>query len=145
MSVEHHLLDKLERRLRVAKEIDTTQHRANKVTHEKRWMRATADALDIELDSDYMSDNSADRSSKTRDSKLVRLKSELKELLNEPLIARGVSTRYITYGSRPVAAAILAGEYQEGMIGVEKTDAGANSVPFKEKKVEFEEWTGIQP
>ena len=56
MSVEHHLLDKLKRRLRVAKEIDTTQHRANKVTHEKRWMRATADALDIELDSDYMSE-----------------------------------------------------------------------------------------
>jgi ATP-dependent RNA helicase DDX24/MAK5 len=56
MSVEHHLLDKLKRRLRVAKEIDTTQHRANKVTHEKKWMRATADALDIELDSDYMSE-----------------------------------------------------------------------------------------
>jgi hypothetical protein len=31
------------------------------------------------------------------------------------------------------------------MIGVEKTDAGANAVPLKEKKVEFEEWTGIQP
>jgi hypothetical protein len=35
------------------------------------------------------------------------------------------------------------------MIGVEKTDAGANAVPLKEKEmtktVEFEEWTGIQP
>jgi ATP-dependent RNA helicase DDX24/MAK5 len=149
MNVEHHLLDKLKRRLRVAKEIDVMQHRANKATHEKKWMRATADALDIELDSDYLSDNGADRSSKTRDSKLAQLKSELKELLNQPLVAKGVSTRYITYGSRPVASAMLAGEYQEGMIGVEKTDAGANAVPLKEKEmtktVEFEEWTGIQP
>jgi len=149
MNVEHHLLDKLKRRLRVAKEIDVVQHRANKATHEKKWMRATADALDIELDSDYLSDDGADRSNKTRDSKLARLKSELKELLNQPLVAKGVSTRYITYGSRPVASAILAGEYQEGMIGVEKTDASANTVvPRKEKKatkaVDFEEWTGIQ-
>jgi hypothetical protein len=56
MNVEHHLLDKLKRRLRVAKEIDVMQHRANKATHEKKWMRATADALDIELDSDYLSE-----------------------------------------------------------------------------------------
>lgn len=129
MSVEHHLLDKLKRRLRVAKEIDAKQHRANKATHDKKWVRATADALDIELDSDYSSEcappfyslkfsfhrsnqfsNGAVRSNKTRDSKLVQLKSELKELLNQPLIARGVSTRYITSGSRPVASAILAGE-----------------------------------
>ncbi len=55
MNVEHHLLDKLKQRLRVAKEIDTMQHRANKANHEKKWMRATADALDIELDSDYSS------------------------------------------------------------------------------------------
>lgn len=56
MNVEHHLLDKLKRRLRVAKEIDVMKHRANKATHEKKWMRATADALDIELDSDYLSE-----------------------------------------------------------------------------------------
>ena len=56
MNVEHHLLDKLKRRLRVAKEIDVMQHRANKATHEKKWMRATADSLDIELDSDYLSE-----------------------------------------------------------------------------------------
>ena len=56
MNVEHYLLDKLKRRLRVAKEIDSVQHRTNKATHEKKWMRATADALDIELDSDYLSE-----------------------------------------------------------------------------------------
>ncbi|KAH9177578.1 ATP-dependent RNA helicase [Lactarius sanguifluus] len=145
MNVEHHLLDKLKRRLRVAKDIDAMQHRANKATHEKKWMRATADVLDVELDSDYLSEFAPH---KVRDSRLVRLRADLKELLSQPLVARGVSTRYITYGSRPVAPAILAGEYQEGMIGVEKTDASANAVPLKEKKVtnavEFEEWTGIQ-
>jgi ATP-dependent RNA helicase DDX24/MAK5 len=56
MNVEHHFLDKLKGRIRVAKEIDTLQHRANKAKHEKKWMRAAAEALDIDLDSDYESE-----------------------------------------------------------------------------------------
>jgi ATP-dependent RNA helicase DDX24/MAK5 len=56
VNIEHHFLDKLKGRVRVAKEIDTLQHRDNKAKHDKKWMRATAEALDIELDSDYQSE-----------------------------------------------------------------------------------------
>lgn len=56
MDVEHHFLDKLQGRIRIAKEIDALQHRENKAKHEKKWMRATAEALDIDLDSDYRSE-----------------------------------------------------------------------------------------
>lgn len=42
--------------------------------------------------------------------KTAALKAELKEMLSRPLIARGVSTRYITSGSRPIADDILAGK-----------------------------------
>jgi ATP-dependent RNA helicase DDX24/MAK5 len=56
MNIEHHFLDKLKSRIRVAKEIDTLHHRDNKAKHEKKWMRATAEALDIDLDSDYRSE-----------------------------------------------------------------------------------------
>lgn len=56
MNIEHHFLDKLKVRIRVAKEIDTLQHRQNKAKHEKKWMRATAEALDIDLGSDYQSE-----------------------------------------------------------------------------------------
>jgi ATP-dependent RNA helicase DDX24/MAK5 len=56
MDVEHHFLDKLQVRIRIAKEIDALQHRENKAKHEKKWMRATAEALDIDLDSDYQSE-----------------------------------------------------------------------------------------
>jgi ATP-dependent RNA helicase DDX24/MAK5 len=56
MNIEHHFLDKLKSRIRVAKEIDTLQHRENKAKHEKKWMRATAEALDIDIDSDYGSE-----------------------------------------------------------------------------------------
>ncbi|KAI0300155.1 DEAD-domain-containing protein [Multifurca ochricompacta] len=158
MNVEHYFSDKLKRRVRVAKAIDTIQHRANKATHERTWMRATAKALDIELDSDCQSDDHhgvpKKRKSEARDTRLGRLKAELKELLKQPLVARGVSMRYITSGSRPIAHDIVAGENHEGMLGVRKTDVWTDSAPRKEGKVimamersciEFEEeWTGIR-
>jgi hypothetical protein len=56
MNVEHHLLDRLKGRLRIAKEIDALQHRASKAAHDEKWLRETAKALDIELDSDYQSE-----------------------------------------------------------------------------------------
>jgi hypothetical protein len=56
MNVEHHFLDRLKGRLRIAKEIDGLQHRASKAAHDKKWIRATAEALDIELDSDHRSE-----------------------------------------------------------------------------------------
>ncbi|KAI0002587.1 P-loop containing nucleoside triphosphate hydrolase protein [Russula compacta] len=114
MNIEHHFLDKLKVRIRVAKDIDTLQHRQNKVKHEKKWMRATAEALDIDLDSDYQSDDDrigpTKRQNKAHDVKLGQLKAELRQLLRQPLVARGVSMRYVTSGSHPIAHDILAGE-----------------------------------
>ena len=104
---------------------------------------------------------------KAHEAKLGQLKAELRGLLKQPLVARGVSTRYVTSGSNPIAHNMLAGECgwidvpttlclsdsltdHEGMIGVRKTEAGADIAPWKERTVavtkeneEFEEWTGI--
>lgn len=41
---------------------------------------------------------------------MAGMKAELKHLLSQPLIARGVSARYITSGSRPIVDDLLAGE-----------------------------------
>jgi ATP-dependent RNA helicase DDX24/MAK5 len=122
-----------------------------------------------------ISDNRADGSKrliKAHEAKLGELKAELRELLKQPLVARGVSTRYVTSGSNPIAHDMLAGECgwinvpttsylsdsqtdHEGMIGVRKTEAGADIAPGKGRTVtkentkhgvefeEFEEWTGI--
>jgi len=109
---------------------------------------------------------------KVHEAKLGELKAELRELLKQPLVARGVSTRYVTSGSNPIAHDMLAGECgwidfptslclsdrqtdHEGMIGVRKTEAGADIAPKKGRTAtkedakhgvefdEFEEWTGI--
>lgn len=47
---------------------------------------------------------------KVAGAKVARLKAQLKTMLAQPLIARGVSTRYITSGVRSIADEMIAGE-----------------------------------
>lgn len=47
---------------------------------------------------------------KRMNGQIEALKAELTGMLSRPLIAKGVSTRYITSGSRPIADDILAGK-----------------------------------
>lgn len=47
------LLDKLKARVQLARKIDAAQHKVKKEKHEKSWLRETAEAMEIELDSDF--------------------------------------------------------------------------------------------
>lgn len=42
--------------------------------------------------------------------KIAGMKAELKAMLAQPLVARGISTRYITSGARSIADDLIAGE-----------------------------------
>jgi len=53
MNIELYMLDKLKARVQLARQIDVAQHKANKQKHEKNWFKETADAMEIELDSDF--------------------------------------------------------------------------------------------
>ena len=53
MNIELYMLDKLKARVQFARQIDVAQHKASKEKHENNWLRETADAMEIELDSDF--------------------------------------------------------------------------------------------
>ncbi|KAG5633282.1 hypothetical protein DXG03_006603, partial [Asterophora parasitica] len=55
-------------------------------------------------------DKLANQKRKAKDAKNAALKAELKHLLSQPLIASGVSAKYITSGSRPIVDDLIAGE-----------------------------------
>lgn len=48
------LLDHLKTRVHLARQIDLQQHKVKKQNHEQRWLKETAEAMDIELDSDFI-------------------------------------------------------------------------------------------
>lgn len=155
ISVELTLVDKLKNRLLLARQIDSQQHKIKKQHHERNWLKETAEAMEIELDSDILSE-SADESNpskarkKNNDAKMAVLKAKLKELMAQPLLSRGVSTRYITSGSRPIADDIISGDVHETMLGLRKSEAGDDLVAATRRKLmhekvheEPEEWNGF--
>jgi len=50
------------------------------------------------------------RQKKAADSGIKDKKQQLKQLLAQPLLAQGISKRYITSGSNPIVHELLAGE-----------------------------------
>lgn len=52
MPIHHDILDKLKKRVQLARQIDGAQHKVQKDNHEKNWLKETANALEVELDSD---------------------------------------------------------------------------------------------
>ncbi|KAH9941652.1 DEAD-domain-containing protein [Epithele typhae] len=153
MPVELYMLDRLKERIQLARSIDNAQHRAKKASHERNWLKEAAEAMEIELDSDLASDDDAPSKQRIKAgaAKVAALKAELKAMLAQPLVARGVSTRYITSGMHSIADDMVAGQYHETMVGLKKVEAGSDLAPAKKRKAkgkrvkeqEFEEWHGI--
>ena len=54
MPIELFLIDKLKTRVHLARQIDLHQHKIKKEKHERHWITETAEALELELDSDFM-------------------------------------------------------------------------------------------
>ncbi|KDR80265.1 hypothetical protein GALMADRAFT_223155 [Galerina marginata CBS 339.88] len=139
MSIELGMLDKLKIRVQLARKIENTQHKIKKTNHDRNWMRETAEVLGVDLDSDFVSesddeDKLSNKKRKAKDQQMAGMKAELKQLLAQPLIAKGISTRYITSGSRPIVDDLLAGELNETMVGLKKAEAGSEMAMAQRKK-----------
>ncbi|KAG8687963.1 ATP-dependent RNA helicase [Ceratobasidium sp. 395] len=124
MSIEHDILDRLKRRVQLARQIDAAQHKVKKDNHEKNWLKETAEALELELDSDMEEENEQSRHAKKNSAKVHQLKQELKSLLAEPLVARGISRKYITSGSRAVVDDLVSAQNHKDMLGLPRVSAG---------------------
>ncbi|THU94511.1 DEAD-domain-containing protein [Dendrothele bispora CBS 962.96] len=138
ISIDLGMLDKLKARVQLARKIETAHHKVKKENHEKNWMKKTAEAMEIELDSDFASESDDDRPTKrqrkAKDVQNNAMKVELKKMLAQPLVAKGVSVRYITSGNNSIVDNLLAGDYNDKMLGVGKNDAEHDVVHAKKKK-----------
>ncbi|KAF9475121.1 DEAD-domain-containing protein [Pholiota conissans] len=160
VTVDLNMLDKLKARVQLARKIENTQHKIKKTNHDRNWMRETAETLGVELDSDYLSESDNEeklstQKRKAKDGKMQSMKAELKYLLSQPLIAKGVIRNYITSGSTSIVDDLLSGDLNETMVGLKKAEAGSEMTLVKKKKKKIpqvnavkkeefeEEWSGI--
>ncbi|OCB91444.1 DEAD-domain-containing protein [Sanghuangporus baumii] len=113
MPIELDLLDNLKERVQLAKRIDAATHKVKKEKHERNWLKQAAEAMEIELDSDLDvsildEDAPSKRRNESKEKQQVQaLKTELKDLLSRPLVAKGVIKKYITSGARSVVPELL--------------------------------------
>ncbi|KIR59411.1 ATP-dependent RNA helicase MAK5 [Cryptococcus bacillisporus CA1873] len=133
LSIEAGFLPSLRERLRVATEIEKAQHRATKATHDKNWLLEAAEAMDIDIDpsmldgedddpdAPYYKPKKQDRSKGK--ASVENLKMELKALLQEKLVARGVSIRYPTSGSKVIVDDLIKSTGHGTLLGASTSKA----------------------
>ncbi|KAK6905469.1 hypothetical protein I203_106298 [Kwoniella mangroviensis CBS 8507] len=118
LPIESGFLPSLRERIRIAREIEKAEHTQQKSTHDKNWLIETAELMDLDIDPDLLSDQDDQdpdlpytKKQKTKKGAKrvdVRgLKDELRGLLSEKLLARGVSARYPTSGSKIIVDDLL--------------------------------------
>ncbi|KAI8363577.1 P-loop containing nucleoside triphosphate hydrolase protein [Mortierella sp. GBAus27b] len=108
--VDRSVFPEMKKRVALAKKIDEQEHRIQKAAHQDDWMRKSAEAMDIILDEDLLNsagskskkgdDDDLDESAMTgRKNKIKAMRTELKTMLQKPLMPKGASAKYITSGS----------------------------------------------
>ncbi|KAI9632805.1 P-loop containing nucleoside triphosphate hydrolase protein [Dioszegia hungarica] len=127
LPIESGFLPKLKERLRVAQAIEKAQHEVKKETHDRNWLKEAAEAMDIDLDDDMLDDGELTfdrphirpqhRRKGNRTESVANLKAELKHLMKEPLVARGVSARYPTGGSKVIIDDLVRASGHETLLG----------------------------
>ena len=53
LPVDYSVLDELKKRIELAKQVESSQHKATKEAHEDNWLRQAAEAMEIDVDSDF--------------------------------------------------------------------------------------------
>ncbi|KAK9893420.1 P-loop containing nucleoside triphosphate hydrolase protein [Cystobasidium minutum MCA 4210] len=123
LPVEFSLLTKIKERVDLARNIEVASHRADKASHDEAWLRKAAEDMEIGL-SDDEAGTSTKRQAKNAKGKEKQLKEQLDRLLAQPLVMRGISSRYITSGGNSAfVESMLKGDSHDKLLGLPKSRA----------------------
>lgn len=114
LQIQFNILDQLKARINLATKIEATRHKTTKAKFDSNWEKEAADALGVDLDSDHEETQYNSRGQKKKrvgvanltdkeESALEKQKAELKNLLSQPLMIRGVSSKYLTTNQSTLA------------------------------------------
>lgn len=96
--VEYAYMAPVRKRVKLARRVEMATHSMKKHKHHNDWLKQMAQAADIDLDEELLSDDADEQQplkTKQQGKVVDHLKSELKALLNQPLLPKGVSKKYI--------------------------------------------------
>ncbi|KAI9105268.1 P-loop containing nucleoside triphosphate hydrolase protein [Phlyctochytrium arcticum] len=102
--VDLSIFSAIKTRLTLAQNIDELEHLKQKTKHEESWFRNAAEEADIVLDEDFLESVTDKKGGAKRDAerdlknqqKVKKWKQQLAVLLATPLMAKGISGKYLT-------------------------------------------------
>ena len=129
LQIHFNILDQLKSRMNLAKKIDDTVHKTSKAKYDASWEKEAAEALGVDLESDHEETQYNSRGQKKKkaavgdldereSATLQKQKSELKKLLAQPLMSRGISSKYLTTNESSLAHELVNDERELGLYGV---------------------------
>ncbi|KAJ3218339.1 ATP-dependent RNA helicase [Dinochytrium kinnereticum] len=135
--LDHTIYGKLRDRVVLARKIEAEEHKTEKGQHGTDWMKKAAEEAEIMLDSETDDDDDetkvAEKRKRQKDaSRLSALKTELSQLLAEPVIPKSVSSKYLTSNVDRDIASILA--KNEGMTDILPTKRPASAISDASRK-----------
>ncbi|EIM19858.1 P-loop containing nucleoside triphosphate hydrolase protein [Wallemia mellicola CBS 633.66] len=134
LQIQFNILDQLKARINLATKIEATRHKTTKAKFDSNWEKEAADALGVDLDSDHEETQYNLRGQKKKrvgvanltdkeENALEKQKAELKNLLSQPLMIRGVSSKYLTTNQSTLANEMVNNDNHKNILGVSKSTA----------------------
>ncbi|TIB12476.1 hypothetical protein E3P92_02529 [Wallemia ichthyophaga] len=144
LQIHFNILDQLKGRINLAKKIDETTHKTSKAKYDAGWEKEAAEALGVELDSDHEETQYNSRGQKKKkaahshldereEGTLYKQKEELKRKLAQPLMSRGISSKYLTTNESSLAHELVHDEHHKNILGA-NTNKATNDVRKGGKK-----------
>lgn len=149
--VEHDVITRIKPRVTLAKKISDSVLQSTYKGKDESWIREAADDLGVDLDDNEFASifknskrpnlnaNSKQPQSNKDDEKILTkdelayLRRQLKELLDQPVMMKKTSAKYLTSGSVNLAQLVISGGSHETVIGKEKQTAIENITTKKKK------------
>ncbi|KAF0464168.1 P-loop containing nucleoside triphosphate hydrolase protein [Gigaspora margarita] len=123
------VINSMKQRIDLARRIDQEEHKLQKGNHDDEWFKKVAEDLEVDLDDELLFNkketNKGRQNNYGAKYKIQTLKLQLKELLSQPLVPRGVSTKYLTSGIvRDLADRLLnSSSCNSKILGMQKSKA----------------------
>ncbi|CAG8666418.1 9671_t:CDS:10, partial [Ambispora leptoticha] len=108
--VDQSIVKAMKQRISLARKIDQEEHKLQKSNYDDDWLKKAARDLDVDVEEDLLNnkrgndkndDDGSNINTKNVKAKIKSMKAQLKSLLAETLIPRGISKKYLTGGVMP--------------------------------------------
>ncbi|KAG8175689.1 hypothetical protein JTE90_011576 [Oedothorax gibbosus] len=120
--IDYKVLKFVKERVTLVRSIDKLEHRMNRLNAQNRWIKKTAEEMDVDIEDESLLNDLGDAHEVANKSKQINaMKKELKIMLSRPIINQIVSCKYPTKSGKLVGPSIYNPQKAVSVVQKKKT------------------------